>query len=144
MTIDTKALRKLRDSGTRGHWRHSHGAICCGTIRVAQADFDTSPSGEVQSAILDQLCESANALPDLLDRLAALEAENKRLRAQQAPLNGTINKLRRENERLREAMNKAVYLLRDMHTDDENCVFNGGDGCLSCMAQEVLASGGDK
>ena len=29
-----------------------------------------------------------------------LEAENKRLRAQQAPLNGTINKLRRENERL--------------------------------------------
>lgn len=73
MSIDTKALRELIANGLYGRWRHSHGVICCGSLRIAQADFDTDPASEVQKQILDQLCESANALPDLLDRLAVME-----------------------------------------------------------------------
>lgn len=65
------------------------------------------------------------------DRLAALEAENNRLRAQQASLNGTINKLRRENKRL-------TGHLRVIATT------NQGLGVARRYAKQALAEGGGK
>jgi len=39
-----------------GPFHHSNGVICCGTLRVARADFDNDATPEVQAEILDALC----------------------------------------------------------------------------------------
>jgi len=44
----------------QGEWRHNAGIICCGTLRIAQADFDTDPTEEVKKEILDWVCKTLN------------------------------------------------------------------------------------
>ena len=66
-----KASRKLAiaawnaqpapDASKWGPFRHNNGVICCGTLRIARADFDTNPSPEVQKEILDALCSGKPA-----------------------------------------------------------------------------------
>jgi len=43
-------------------------------------------------------------------------------------------------ERLEGACKEASGLLADMH-DGPECKFNGGDGCLACLCQDVLDTG---
>lgn len=57
-------------SKRRRTFRHNNGYICCGTLRIARADFDTDPTPENQKEILDDLCYGEpiqapdNAMPD--------------------------------------------------------------------------------
>lgn len=44
-----------------GHWRHGHGVICCGTLRIARSDFDTNPSPEFERDVLEWMCNTLNA-----------------------------------------------------------------------------------
>ena len=132
MTIDTKALRERFESiyGPRGlhmPWDESRQEY---TDRIADGAFQTFSEGFTSAA----------------DRLAALEAENQRLRAQQASLNGTINKLRRENERLEAENQQLLSTFRHSHHRSDN-----GDSCAQCgldlrhpIHNRTLASGGDK
>ena len=39
-----------------------------------------------------------------------------------------------------EAIAKLYDLLADMHDDSEDCRFSGGEGCLACMAFDLLAA----
>jgi hypothetical protein len=50
------AASKAAPAEPWGPFRHSNGVICCGSLRVARADFDTNPPPEVQKEILDALC----------------------------------------------------------------------------------------
>jgi hypothetical protein len=43
-----------------GRWHHGNGALACGTLRVARADFDTNPSETVQAEVFDWICEVLN------------------------------------------------------------------------------------
>lgn len=44
----------------RGEWRHSNGIICCGSLRIAVADFDTQPSPEFVTEVFDWICKTMN------------------------------------------------------------------------------------
>jgi len=50
--------------GKWGPFRHSNGVICCGSLRVARADFDTNPPADVQKEILDALCGITPSTPE--------------------------------------------------------------------------------
>lgn len=52
-----------------GQWYHGNGVICCGTRRIARADFDTNPSWEFKNKVLGWLCETMNAIPSKLQAL---------------------------------------------------------------------------
>ena len=72
--------RELKPCPLTGEWRHGNGAICCGTLRIARADFDTDPDPEYQREILDYLCASANqntrhTAPEVQTELASLLRE---------------------------------------------------------------------
>lgn len=113
MTIDIKALRKQLPSFDF-------------IVYTNRTELEPVADGDyVLAADAHELLEAA------ADRIAALEAEIKRLRARQAPLNGTINKLRRENKRL-------TGHLRVIATT------NQGLGVARRYAEKALASGGDK
>lgn len=43
-----------------GRWHHGNGALVCGTIRIAAADFDTNPSKEFQDEMFSWMCEVLN------------------------------------------------------------------------------------
>lgn len=43
-----------------GRWRHGDGYLICGTLRIARADFDTDPSPEIQTELLDWIVSSLN------------------------------------------------------------------------------------
>lgn len=53
-----------------GHWRHGDGNICCGTLRIAKANFDTDPTPELQTEILDWICKKLNQ-SDILEWMLA-------------------------------------------------------------------------
>lgn len=64
------AERKLRELETQqasqqkplhGTWYHGNGALCCGTFRIARADFDTNPTQERQTEVFDWICSVLNA-----------------------------------------------------------------------------------
>jgi hypothetical protein len=44
----------------RGEWRHSHGMIFCGTLRIAKADFDTNPHPDFCARVFDDICRTMN------------------------------------------------------------------------------------
>lgn len=44
-----------------GRWHHGHGALVCGTINVARADFDTNPTQQFQDELFTWACETLNA-----------------------------------------------------------------------------------
>lgn len=44
-----------------GRWHHGNGAIVCGTINVARADFDTNPTQQFQDELLTWACDTLNA-----------------------------------------------------------------------------------
>ncbi len=44
----------------KGEYRHSNGYLCCGTLRIARADFDTNPPQAMRDATLDWLAQLAN------------------------------------------------------------------------------------
>lgn len=48
----------------RSGWRHNQGFICCGTLRIARADFDTDPCDEVAKQYLDAICDAMNNHPN--------------------------------------------------------------------------------
>lgn len=48
----------------RGLWRHSHGLIFCGTLRVAREDFDTSPHPDFRDKVFDEICAAMNKAPN--------------------------------------------------------------------------------
>ena len=48
----------------RSGWRHAQGFICCGTMRIARADFDTDPCDEVAKQYLDAICDAMNNNPN--------------------------------------------------------------------------------
>ena len=43
-----------------GHWRHSNGVLCCGSLRIATDNFDTSPSADFVAEIWTWICETLN------------------------------------------------------------------------------------
>lgn len=44
----------------KGHWRHSHGLIFCGTLRIAREDFDTNPHPDFRDKVFDEICDMMN------------------------------------------------------------------------------------
>jgi hypothetical protein len=44
----------------KGHWRHSHGLIFCGTLRIAREDFDTNPHPDFRDKVFDEICAAMN------------------------------------------------------------------------------------
>lgn len=44
----------------RGEWRHSHGMIFCGTLRIAKGAFDTNPHPDFCARVFDDICETMN------------------------------------------------------------------------------------
>jgi len=44
----------------RGQWRHSHGMIFCGTLRIAKQDFDTNPHPDFCARVFDDICRTMN------------------------------------------------------------------------------------
>lgn len=57
---ESSALSACYPAVPRKNWRHSNGYICCGTMRIMKADFDTSPSDDVKKQYLDAICEAMN------------------------------------------------------------------------------------
>lgn len=45
----------------RSEWRHSHGMIFCGTLRIAKGDFDTNPHPDFCARVFDDICRTMNA-----------------------------------------------------------------------------------
>lgn len=43
-----------------GRWHHGNGALVCGTIRIAMADFDTNPPKQFQNEMFGWMCEVLN------------------------------------------------------------------------------------
>lgn len=119
MSIDTKALPSSEPKATVALVRRylaesyeaSRAGMTCGTPKAVRVDC----------AMVERLCRVAEKQAA---RLAALEADNQRLRS------------------VLERAKQAIDILADMHADDKTCQFNGGDGCLACLAQEALAAGG--
>lgn len=44
-----------------GRWHHGNGALVCGTINVARADFDTNPTQNFQDDLFTWACDTLNA-----------------------------------------------------------------------------------
>ena len=44
-----------------GRWRTANGYLFCGTLRIAVADFDTTPTVEHRDTILEEICQAMNA-----------------------------------------------------------------------------------
>ena len=44
-----------------GRWHHGNGALVCGTINVARADFDTNPTQQFQDELFTWACDTLNA-----------------------------------------------------------------------------------
>lgn len=51
-----------------GRWRHSHGMIFCGTLRIAKGDFDTNPHPDFCARVFDDICRTMNAAQALTDK----------------------------------------------------------------------------
>jgi hypothetical protein len=45
---------------TFGRWHHGNGVLCCGTVRIARADFDTEPTQKIQDEYFDHICQVLN------------------------------------------------------------------------------------
>jgi hypothetical protein len=43
-----------------GRWHHGNGALVCGTINVARADFDTNPTQQFQDDLFTWACNTLN------------------------------------------------------------------------------------
>ncbi len=56
-----------------GRWHHGNGALVCGTINVARADFDTNPTQQFQDELFTWACNTLNA------NIAEYEAERRAL-----------------------------------------------------------------
>lgn len=68
------AVARQYTDGLRFH--HGNGFLCMGTMRIARADFDTSPSAEYQAGVFEEICAVMNAHPaPSADRVAALESQ---------------------------------------------------------------------
>jgi hypothetical protein len=71
-----------------GTWRHNNGYLCCGTLRIARADFDTDPDEKFRIILFDWMVARLNApdLPrdqgELCDALTALKESASTLIAQ--------------------------------------------------------------
>lgn len=44
----------------KGNWHHANGYVCCGTLRIFKADFDTNPSDDFKQELTDWVCETLN------------------------------------------------------------------------------------
>jgi hypothetical protein len=44
-----------------GRWHHGSGALVCGTINIARADFDTNPTKQFQDELFTWACDTLNA-----------------------------------------------------------------------------------
>jgi hypothetical protein len=53
----------------KGRWHHGNGVLCCGTLRVASANFDTIADIAQQNEVLQNLCDLLNAAPGTRIRL---------------------------------------------------------------------------
>lgn len=42
-------------------WHHGNGVLCCGTLRIATADFDTNPSEEFREEMFDWIVAKLNS-----------------------------------------------------------------------------------
>lgn len=40
--------------------------------------------------------------------------------------------------KIREKLNEVIGLLADMHSEDEDCSFNNGEGCMACICQRII------
>lgn len=56
----------LRNAELSGRWHHGHGILCCGTLRIMRADFDTNPSTAFQGTLFNQVCGTLNAVNEFL------------------------------------------------------------------------------
>jgi hypothetical protein len=43
-----------------GKWHHGNGFLVCGTLNIARADFDTSPSEKVKNEVFSWICDTLN------------------------------------------------------------------------------------
>ena len=43
-----------------GRWRINEGVLCCGTLRIANFDFDTDPSDEFKQGVYKQMLDALN------------------------------------------------------------------------------------
>lgn len=55
-----RSWRKEKVPFLLGTWRHAHGEIFCGTLRIARADFDTDPNIEFRTRVFDEICATLN------------------------------------------------------------------------------------
>lgn len=47
-----------------GSWHHGNGVLACGSIRVANEDFDTNPSQQFKTELFDWMCGTLNSKVD--------------------------------------------------------------------------------
>ena len=40
--------------------------------------------------------------------------------------------------KIREKLDEVIGLLADMHSEDEDCSFNNGEGCMACICQRII------
>jgi hypothetical protein len=77
----------------RGEWRHSHGVISCGTLRIAIEDFDTDPCEQFKTEVLDWMCQRLNERHPAPSDAADLRAEVERLRKELRTMTDNRNHL---------------------------------------------------
>lgn len=56
-------------------WRHGNGVVSTGSIRVLREDFDTNPSPEVKTKMLDWICDALNAA-EMREKNAAAQPDH--------------------------------------------------------------------
>ena len=49
------------------NWRHSHGYLFAGTMRIARMDFDTDPDEAMKNETFDAICDAMNACAVISD-----------------------------------------------------------------------------
>jgi len=50
----------MKEPTLLGRWHHGNGVLCCGTLRIASANFDTNPTKEIQNAVFQDICDTMN------------------------------------------------------------------------------------
>jgi hypothetical protein len=55
------AFAEPQEPPLTGRWHHGNGALCCGSLRIARADFDSNPPEAVQVVVLEWIVATLNA-----------------------------------------------------------------------------------
>lgn len=58
-----------------GEWRANEGYLCCGTLRIARADFDTDPSPEFRREVFEWMASMLNNARTTERELSAMRQE---------------------------------------------------------------------